>query len=238
MTTGQVVQQVLADTSRWDCLAAGLTAAEGDDVRVTFIGRAEADWLNVPVDDTRGLRVPESDAVSPNIIVDPLVVDMGIIDAIHEEWAAGVLVTNDNDVAITFLEVAASDPLAEPFFVEVDRLSLSTCNPNRQCTSGDLDIGLRALVPGEYSDTFSITSTDPVTPVVTVQVHATVLADRNTATMIGARNFNGTVTCWNVTTGQRFSYRSPGVDCTRRGLKTSANDRVIVSFSAIKDDDP
>ena len=236
-TNKQIVQQALTDTSRWDCLAAGLEAADRDEIKVTIRGRAEADTLDALPGRSGAPRADQARTVSPDLVVDPLVVDMGVVDVIQAEWGAGVLVTNDNAVPITFSEVATTDPLAEPLFVVVDRLSHNTCNPGVQCEGGGgLQLGLRALVPGVYSDTFSITSNDPVTPNVTVQVRAEVVADRITLTMVGLRNLRHSVRCWNKTTQQQFIYEGKGLNCTQRGLRASANDRIFIAFEDFKED--
>jgi hypothetical protein len=167
-TTGQVVQETLNDATQWDCLQAGLVA-NNDRVRVFVFGQAESHTI----DRTTATRISRDQSnmhtPAPELVVNPLFVDFGWISTIQGEAVEAATLQNNNDVPVHFSEIATTNPVAEPFFV-VDPLSHGICAVHSNCAgTGGLQIGMR-LVDGEYSDSFSITSDDPVNPAITVQV--------------------------------------------------------------------
>jgi hypothetical protein len=113
-------------------------------------------------------------------------------------------------------------------FVSVDRLSHRDCGPNapRCGPSSPLDIGLRPIV-GQYSDSFSITTNDPETPVATVRVVGEVVADMVTGSVIGLDA--AATTCRNVRTGQavELSDFREVWNCTKGNFAVQAGDLIM-----------
>ena len=230
LETGQTVRRRLLDTTRWNCLQAGLLAQSDDSLKVTISGRAEADAIDsAPASPPVSRQILRGGGRAPELVVDPLV-NLGRVSTLFPEQVEAVLISNNSDVPVHFIEIATTNPVAEPFFVNVDRLSHETCAPHSGCEgTGGLQIGLR-VANGVFSDSFSITTDDPVTPEITVQVVGEGVDDMINATSVG---FDVIVTtCRNVTSGQ--SIVIDGANCTDRGLHAQVGDKIVMTMGGWK----
>jgi hypothetical protein len=203
-----------------------MTADDLDGVAGPFV--SAIDFLPMDVDFI-GADVNVVEGPLPVIDVDPRLVRFATIRVGHRE-PRRVTVSNAGEVALRIGIVGAVNPLDTPFRIEGDNCSMRTLPPGEQC---GITLGMNPPVPGEFSDAFSISSGDPVTPVITVGVMGVGTEQLG----IDAIGFDeGTVTCENHATGlvvTRLANRGGRLNCEAEGFHATPNAPVTVSFGGL-----